>query len=75
MAYNTVSLKDVPVDPNVQNNPDLPFWKKINLGEEKYRKGLALAYGVIGMLCLLKIPLTRATKQSELIWHWTSESF
>lgn len=41
-------LRDRPVDPN-SITEDTPFWKKINLGESKYRTGFAIFCFTFGM--------------------------
>ncbi|XP_014286494.1 transmembrane protein 223 [Halyomorpha halys] len=48
-AFTT--LRDAPVPKEGREN--LPWWRRINLGEQKYRNGITLFCGVVGYLFLL----------------------
>lgn len=43
-VFSYTTLKDAPVDPN----KDTSWWRKINLGENKYRNGIAILSFIIG---------------------------
>ncbi|CAG7723711.1 unnamed protein product [Allacma fusca] len=47
LSYSTLSLKDVPIP---QDTEGLPFYKKINLGDDLHKKFLSGAYATIGYL-------------------------
>lgn len=38
--WTFTSLRDVEVPEEVKQDKDLPWWRKINLGEDKYRRGI-----------------------------------
>ena len=42
------SLKDAPV--SKESSENLPWWRKINLGEQNYRNGISLFCGIVGKL-------------------------
>lgn len=44
-----MTMRDIPVNPEVKENENLPWWTKINFG--KYRTGIALASFLIGKYC------------------------
>lgn len=43
--FSFTTLRDAPVDPD----SDATWWRKINLGENKYRNGITLSAFLIGM--------------------------
>lgn len=47
--FSFTSLKDVPV--NEENCDAKAWWRQINLGENKYRNGIAILCFLIGNLC------------------------
>lgn len=46
--FSFTKLKDAPVERNL--DPDLPFWRKMNLGDNKYRNSLTVFCFLIGKL-------------------------
>lgn len=44
--FSFTKLKDAPVERNM--DPDLPFWRKMNLGDNKYRNSLTVFCFLIG---------------------------
>lgn len=46
--FSFTKLKDAPVERNT--DPDLPFWRKMNLGDNKYRNSLTIFCFLIGEL-------------------------
>jgi len=45
VSVSVFQLRDVPVDQTLVNSEDMPFWKKINFGEAKYR----ITAGILSM--------------------------
>lgn len=44
--FSFTTLRDAPV--SKEGNENLPWWRRINLGEQKYRNGVTLFCGVVG---------------------------
>lgn len=55
--FSFTSLKDVPINTIEKSDIDLPWWRRINLGENKYRNGIALLCFIIGKLKLVFIEI------------------
>lgn len=58
-------LKDVPVKSDVSE--DLPFWRKINLGEKKYKLGITLLCLFVGLTLMTTTCLYTARSVKYLI--------
>ncbi|CAH1398290.1 unnamed protein product [Nezara viridula] len=49
--FSFTTLKDAPIAK--EGSEKLPWWRRINLGEQKYRNGITLFCGIVGYLFLL----------------------
>lgn len=46
--WSFTSLKDAKISEDVKNNDDLSWWRKVNLGETKYKTTIATLCFVVG---------------------------
>lgn len=51
--WSFTSLRDAKVSEEVKNNDDLSWWRKVNLGESKYKATIASLCVVVGEFCKL----------------------
>lgn len=63
--WSFTSLKDTKIDESVKANEELSWWRKTNLGENKYKFGLAAICFVVGKNSLnikvIKIPNSKSS--------------
>jgi hypothetical protein len=48
--WSFTSLRDAPISEEIKNNDEISWWRKINMGESKYKSTLSAVCFVIGKL-------------------------
>lgn len=55
--WSYTSLRDSKVSEEVKNNDELSWWRKVNLGENKYKNALAAGCLIIGKSFYSEVPV------------------